>query len=99
MVAPALTVGELFLVAGLSPCGPVSWSDRVPELGPGVYVATVGGNPARDRDGSFDVEKLNAAIASLPEEHRERWVEGTGCHLYWPNNILVAQAPWAVLSP
>jgi hypothetical protein len=75
MAVPNLTVAELFAQAGLSPCGPVLWRQKVFELRPGVYVVTVG-DAGRNHNSNCEVRKRIDAIEDLPKDDRERWVEG-----------------------
>jgi GIY-YIG catalytic domain-containing protein len=41
MMTAALTVSDLFAVAGLAPCGPVQWEEPCEEHGPGVYIIAI----------------------------------------------------------
>jgi putative transcriptional regulator len=61
-----VSVSRLFGAAGLSVCGPVRWTERVPEKRPGVYVVATSSDPSSDS--GLD------RIAGLPKAVAIRWV-------------------------
>src|SRR5262245_7103585 len=64
------TVRDVFRAAGLSPHGPVSWKERVPESAPGVYIISLTGSPDTAAS-DLEFDKLGLPGYSMEQS---RWV-------------------------
>jgi hypothetical protein len=67
------SVSDVLAAAGLSPDGGVRWGDRVPEMGPGVYVVALTGDPQASgptlETCPISVDAVEVLLQTRPEQN------------------------------